>query len=398
VPNSHEHGKNPRASAVSGVVRRRLRALRLANGMSQTELARRTNMAASTLSRLESGDRQLSVDQVVPLAAALGVSVSELIASSGESAPAERPRPDPVGLDLRRLRYFVALAEDLHFGQAADRLSIGQPMLSRQIRKLEQELGAGLLIRSSRHVELTPAGRQLLEDALPLLANAIATEQRVRRAAHGRARLSVGFLVGDPIIHLMRAFDAAHPDVDVDVERIYWSDQPRALLDDHLDVSFVHLPVDEAGLDVVPLYSSPTMVLLPGSHKLAGRSEIAIRELANDPVVVHWGASPIWECWNNVDPRPDGRRPRRGPTVRNLEEKIQVVGTARAISFVPVCVTVAIQIPPEVVAIPVVDVPPTAVCLAWKADRRSAAIRDLVAVARATISAGSPPVCAVRPR
>ena len=131
------------------------------------------------------------------------------------------------------------------------------------------------------------------------------------------------------------------------------------------------------------------MALLPGSHRLAERSEIAIRELADDPVVLHWGASSIWEAWNNVDPRPNGRRPRRGPTVRNLEEMIEVVGTGRAISFVPACVTAAIQIPPEVIAIPVVDVPPTEVCLAWRADRRSKAIRDLVATARTTPLADS---------
>jgi DNA-binding transcriptional LysR family regulator/plasmid maintenance system antidote protein VapI len=387
--NSHKPEKSPRASAVGEAVRRRLRARRLATGISQTDLARRTNMAASTVSRLESGERHLSVDQVVPLAAALGVSVSELIASTRESRPAERPGPDPLHLDLRRLRYFVALAEELHFGQAAERLFISQPVLSRQIRKLEQELSVGLLTRSSRHVELTPAGRQLFEDAPPLLATAHATEQRVRHAATGRAKLTVGFLVGDPIIQLMRAFDATRPDTEVEVKRIYWSDQPGALLDDRLDVSFVHLPVDEAGLNVASLYSSPMVALLPGSHRLAGRSEIAIRELAVDPVVLHWGASPVWEAWNNVDPRPDGRRPRRGPTVRNLEEKIEVVGTGRAISFVPACVTVAIRIPPEVIAVPVVDIAPTEVCLAWKADRRSTAIRDLVATARATPLAGS---------
>jgi DNA-binding transcriptional LysR family regulator len=147
--------------------------------------------------------------------------------------------------------------------------------------------------------------------------------------------------------------------------------------------------MDDDGLSLAHLYSSPTVALLPGSHRLAGCFEIAIRELAVDPVVLHWGASPAWEAWNNVDPRPAGRRPRRGPTVRNLEEMIEVVGTERAISFVRACVTAAIRIPPEVTTIPVVDIPPTKVCLAWKANRRSNAIRDLVATARATPLAGS---------
>jgi DNA-binding transcriptional LysR family regulator len=315
--------------------------------------------------------------------------VGELIASTAHARTLGRPEPATLALDLRRLRYFVALAEKLHFGQAAERLSITQPVLSRHIRKLEHELGVDLLIRSSRHVELTLAGRQLFEDAPPLLATAQATQRRVRRAATGRATLRVGFLVGDPIIQLVRAFDAMHPDIDIDVERIYWSDQPQALVDEHLDVSFIHLPVDDEGLSLARLYSSPRVALLPGSHRLAGRCEITIREFQDDPVVLHWGASPVWEAWNNIDPRPNGRRIRPGPTVRNLEEMIEVVATGRAISFVPACVTAAIQIPPEVTAIPVVDIPPTEVCLAWKADRRSKAIRDLVATARATPLAGS---------
>ena len=381
--------QNPKGSAIGEAVRRRLRALRLAKGMSQAELARRTNMAASTLSRLESGDRRLSIDHIAPLATALGVSVGELIASTAQGRTLGRPEPARVDLDLRRLRYFVALAEELHFGQAAERLSITQPVLSRHIRKLEHQLGVDLLTRSSRHVELTLAGRQLFEDGPPLLTTAHATQRRVSHAATGRATLTVGFLVGDPIIQLVRAFDARHPDIDIEVERIYWSDQPQALLDDHLDVSFVHLPIDDDGLSLARLYSSPTVALLPASHRLAGRSQTTIRELADDPVVLHWGASPVWEAWNNVDPRPDGRRPRRGPTVRNLEEMIEVVGTERAISFVPACVTAAIQVPPEVTAIPVVDSPPTEVCLAWKAYRRSKAIRDLVATARTTPLTGS---------
>jgi len=387
MPNWHKSGRRLGASAADEAVRRRLRALRLAKGVSQANLARHANMAASTVSRLEAGERHLSLDHLAPLAAALEVSVGELIAPAETSRAFERPVPDPLDLDLRRLRYFVALAEELHFGHAAGRLFIAQPALSRQIRKFEQEVGVNLLTRSSRHVELTPAGRQLLEDARPLLAAASAAGRRVRRAATGRTALTVGFLAGDPIIQLVRAFDATGHDIDIDVERIYWSDQPGALVDDRVDVSFVHLPVDDNGLDLARLYSSPRLALLPRSHELAGRSEIGIRELADDPVVLHWGASPIWDAWHNVDPRPDGRRPQRGPAARNLEEKIEAVGTGRAVSFIPASVTAAMHIPPEVAAIPVIDIPPTKVCLAWKADRRSAAIRDLVATARATLSA-----------
>jgi DNA-binding transcriptional LysR family regulator/DNA-binding Xre family transcriptional regulator len=394
MPNWHEPGQRPMASATGEAVRRRLRALRLAKRMSQAELARRAQMATSTVSRLESGERWLSVDHLAPLATALDVSVGELIASTGQRRTFEQPVPDSPDLDLRRLRYFLLLAEELHFGRAAARLSITEPVLSRQIRRLEQAIGVELLNRSNRHIDLTPAGRQLLDDARPLLATASAAAKRAQRAATGHVGLMVGFLVGDPIIQLIQAFDSAHAGTDIGVERIYWSEQATAILDDHVDVSFVHLPLDDDGLDLAYLYSTPRVALLPTSHRLANRSSISIQEIPEDPVVQHWGASPFWEAWCNIDPRPDGRRPRRGPTVRNLEEKIEVVGTGRAISFIPASVTAAIIVPPQVTVMPVVDISPTKVCLAWKADRRSEAIRDLVATARATLRAApvKPPV------
>jgi DNA-binding transcriptional LysR family regulator/DNA-binding Xre family transcriptional regulator len=353
--------------------------------MSQAELARRANMAASAINRLESGKRHLTIDRLAPLAAALEVDVGALISETANATTVRHPGPDPLDLDLRRLRYFVSVAEELHFGHAAERLDINQPVLSRQIQKLEQDLGVDLLTRSSRRVELTGAGRQLFEDARALLSTANALGQRARRAASTDVAMRVGFLVGDPIIQLVQAFNAIHPDTDVDVERIYWSDQPSALLNDQIEVSFVHLPIDDDELALAPVYTSATVVLLPRNHALAEQSEVSIRQLANDPVIEHWGASPVWEARRTVDPRPDGSRPRRGPTVRNVEEAIEVVGTGRAIDFIPASVVAAIQFPPEVVAIPSVDIAPTEVCLAWRTGRQSGMIRDLVDAAQATL-------------
>jgi DNA-binding transcriptional LysR family regulator len=289
-------------------------------------------------------------------------------------------------LDLRKLRYFVAVAEGLHFGRAAERLYIAQSVLSRQIRRLERELGADLLVRSSRHVELTEAGRQLLEEARPLLAAADVASRRVRHAAQGVRPLTVGFFIGDPISRLVRAFRSAHPGVTVDVVRIYWQDQPRALLDGRIDVALVHLPIDEDGLTLVRLYRSGKVALLPASHPLAGRSEIRITDVADDAMVRHRGASPAWEAWHNVDPRPDGRRAPPGPMIGNLEEKLEVVGTGQAISFVPGSVAAAVQMPSDVVAIPLVDIPPVEICLAWKVDRHSTTIAAFAETARTVLT------------
>src|SRR6266498_3542983 len=141
-------------------------------------------------------------------------------------------------LDLRKLRYFVAVADRLHFGRAADELHIAQPALSRQIRALEQDLGASLFTRDRHGVALTDAGRQLLADAGPLLASAHAVRRRVSVAAHG-SRLVVGFRTGIPVIPATQAFEARHPDVVVDVQRIEWDDQAAMLLDGRVDVGYV---------------------------------------------------------------------------------------------------------------------------------------------------------------
>src|SRR4051812_43002724 len=128
-------------------------------------------------------------------------------------------------LDLRKLRYFVAVADTLHFGRAAEELHIAQPVLSRQIRALEKDLGAELFTRDRHGVVLTAAGRQLMTDAGPLLGSADAVRRRVSVAARGSQRLAVGFRTGIPVIPAARAFEARHPDVVLDVQRIEWDDQ-----------------------------------------------------------------------------------------------------------------------------------------------------------------------------
>src|SRR3954454_14582616 len=177
-------------------------------------------------------------------------------------------------LDLRKMRYFVAVADRLHFGRAAEELHIAQPALSRQIRALEQDLGASLFTRDRHGVALTDAGRQLLVDAGPLLASADAVRRRVTAAARGSRRLVVGFRTGIPVIPAAQAFAARHPEVVVDVQRMEWDDQAPMLLDGRVDVGYVRLPIDETGLRLTPLYTEPWVAALPAGHRLAGKEQI----------------------------------------------------------------------------------------------------------------------------
>jgi DNA-binding transcriptional LysR family regulator len=279
-----------------------------------------------------------------------------------------------VDLDLRKLRYFVAVADRLHFGRAAEELHIAQPALSRQIRALEQDLGASLFTRDRHGVALTDAGRQLLTDAGPLLASADAVRRRVSAAAHGGRRLVVGFRTGIPVIPAARAFEARHPDVVVDVQRMEGDDQAPMLLDGRVDVGYVRRPLDETGLRVTPLYTEPLMVVLPAGHRLAGKEEVTEADLAGEPLVWHAGPGT----------HPTGRpHPDSGLRVRGVEEKLEHVAAGRGISFVARSETLFYS-RPDISYVPVPELAPDQVCLAVAAARTSPLADDFVAAAQAT--------------
>src|SRR5712671_1656981 len=193
-------------------------------------------------------------------------------------------------VDLRKLRYFVAVAEQLHFGRAAEALHIAQPVLSRQIRALEDELKAQLFVRDKRATELTPAGRQLLADAGPLLASADALRRRVARAARGPASFTIGFMPGLIVTAAVRALAALHPQLTVNVLRTSWDDQTDVLHDGRADVSYVRLPADQSGLQVRALLAEPRVAVLPAGHRLAGKDTITIADLADEHLLQDPGA------------------------------------------------------------------------------------------------------------
>ncbi|MFI6625683.1 LysR family transcriptional regulator [Streptomyces sp. NPDC050528] len=275
-------------------------------------------------------------------------------------------------LDLRKLRYFVAVAERLHFGRAADELHIAQPVLSRQIRALEQDLGVSLFTRDRHGVELTDAGRQLLADAGPLLASTHAVRRRVSAAAGGKRRLMVGFRAGVAVTPAARAFEARHPDVVVDVQRIEGDDQAPMLLDGRIDVAYVRLPIDETGLRVTPLYTEPRVAVLPAGHRLAGKEEVTEADLAGEPLL--WHADPSTQPTR----RP---HPNAGYVVRGVDETLEHVAAGRGISFLARSATV-FSSHPDVIYVPIPDLAPDQVCLAVAASHTSPMIDDFFTAAQ----------------
>ena len=282
-------------------------------------------------------------------------------------------------IDLRKVRYFVAVAEELHFGRAAERLHVTQPVLSRQIRVLEDEIGAQLFLRDRRRTELTAAGRQLLEEGRPLLADAEALHRRVRRASHGTATFTVGFMPGLLVSAAVRALGAAHPDLTVDVVRTGVDDQIAVVHDGRVDVSFVRLPVDRTGLQVVPLFSEPVLVALPAGHRLAGKETVSITDLAGEHLLQDPAIVPQWR---EVATEMRGRRPRPPvPAIRTVEEKLEHVATGHGIVVLPLSTT-AFYRRPDVVCVPVGDIGPSQVGLVWDATRRSPLITEFAELAQ----------------
>ncbi|MQY20655.1 Hca operon transcriptional activator HcaR [Nocardia sp. RB20] len=277
-------------------------------------------------------------------------------------------------LDLRKLRYFVAVAERLHFGRAAEDLHIAQPVLSRQIRSLEKDLGASLFVRDSHGVVLTDAGKQLLDDARPLLASAHAVRGRVAVAARGSRRLVVGFRMGIVVTSAVRAFGLEHPDVIVDVQRLEWDDQAQMVLDGTVDVAYVRLPIDATGLRVIPLFTEPRVVVLPADHRLAGKDQVTESDLAGEPLIWH------------VDPHTQPTRhphPTSGHFVRGVEEKLEHVAAGRGISFLPHSAT-AFYSRPDISYVPIPELPPDQACLAVAESRKSLLVEDFLTAARIT--------------
>jgi DNA-binding transcriptional LysR family regulator len=196
-------------------------------------------------------------------------------------------------MELRHLRYFVAVAEELHFGRAAARLRIAQPPLSRQIRDLEREVGTPLFERVPRGVALTPAGRAFLPEARLTLAQAARAERTAERAARGEiGRLRVGFVEAatySRVLPEVLGFFRMHlPNIGISLFEMDAHQQADAFRDGRIDLGLLHsVPADaDRLLHVEPVYVDPMIVAVPASHRLAGQSRLALAAFAAEPFVL----------------------------------------------------------------------------------------------------------------
>lgn len=191
-------------------------------------------------------------------------------------------------MELRHLRYFVTVAEELHFGRAAERLGIAQPPLSQQIKALEQELQVRLLLRTKRRVRLTSAGEIFLNESKEVLAKAEQAVRAAQRAARGEiGELAVGFVssaVYGKVMWIFNKMRERYPDVSLTLQDLSSEEQVTAMKAYRLDVGFVRPPVPTAkSLEMRVIWREPLVVVLPRGHRLAKRKVVALGELAEEP-------------------------------------------------------------------------------------------------------------------
>ncbi|MFG3114350.1 LysR family transcriptional regulator [Streptomyces sp. NPDC048197] len=287
-------------------------------------------------------------------------------------------------MELRTLRYFVAVAEELHFGRAAARLHMSQPPLSRAIKQLETEAGAPLFDRSSAGVTLTPVGAVLLDEARALLDQADRVRLRVAAAA-GNATLTVGILGGssDPgATRLARAYHRQHPRVEVRIRDTDLTDPTCGLHAGAVDVALTRGPFNGTGLSVHELRADPVGALLRTDDPLARHDSLKLADLADR----RWfrfpeGTDPLWQSYWN------GGEPRDGPVVRAVQECRQAV-----LWNATVGITLLGHEPVRgLTVVPLSDMPPSRVVVAWNAGDTNPLIRSFARIALAAYRDGGPP-------
>ncbi|MBT2208936.1 LysR family transcriptional regulator [Actinomadura sp. NEAU-AAG7] len=265
-------------------------------------------------------------------------------------------------LETRELVYFVAVAEELHFGRAADRLGIAQPPLSRAIGRLERRLGVVLFERSSRRVALTEPGEVLLSEGRKALEAVTAAERRTRRAGRRVPRLALALKPGSDgglLPEILAAYEARADAVPVDVVMCGMHERTAVLRDGRADVGLLHGSLaDLHGLDTAELLVESQIAVLPRRHRLAGRTSLTLADLKDETL-------PRWQA--DRDER---------PAARDVGELMQLIALGRLVAVVPS--SVRGQIRADLAHVPVEDAPHTPMVLAWPRHRRSQALAGFV--------------------
>ncbi|MGI5377960.1 LysR family transcriptional regulator [Streptomyces sp. CA-251387] len=277
----------------------------------------------------------------------------------------------PMDVHVRDLRYFLTVAEELHFTRAAERLYVSQPALSKQVRALERQLGVELFRRDPRGVALTEAGAALLPHARRVLdawSEGTAALEAARAAARGT--LVVGMSTspgrGGLLPAIRSRFTAAHPDTVLRLRQVSWEDPTAGLADGDSDVAFVWLPLPDADRYAWTVVAEePRLVALPDAHPLASRSEIDFTALLDEPfLALPASAGPLRDYWLALEER-GGRPPRIGAEIASTEETYEALVAGLGICLVATGNAPLISLG-GVLTRPVRGISPSRYALAWR--------------------------------
>ena len=295
------------------------------------------------------------------------------------------PTPSLDGIELRQMRYFLAVADDLNFTRAAERLHLAQQALSASIRRLEEQLGVALFVRSTRKVELTAAGEVLVDGARAVVAAAVDAVERVHQVAEGRSgRITIGFSTaagGVPIVRqVIRTFSERAPTVDIRIEEHDFGDPSAGLADGSVDVAFIFGPLPVLGLSSVTLVQEERVLAVRPEHPLAERTAVNADDLRDLP----WLRVPADRGpWPTFWFRRMGDGP-VGPIIKTADEWVTAIEAGRGVAFSMPTVMQNFTTA-RVRVIPVEDLPPAEVLLAWRSDRDEPLVRAFVESAHLTL-------------
>jgi DNA-binding transcriptional LysR family regulator len=282
-----------------------------------------------------------------------------------------------VDVGTRRLRQFIAVAEELNFTRAAARVFVAQQALSQQIRRLEADLGVTLFDRNTRQVTLTRAGEVFLADARRLVAEADAAVERVRLAAAGKSgALRLGFAPGgmrEATRTVLAAFERSHPEIEVRLVETAWEDPSAGLRSGACDVGVVALPNGVDGLDTVPIDTWPPCVAQSRRHPITSASSLTAEDLRDLPVV-GYDVPPdsFYSRWNTGAP---------AVRARTTPAWLAAVATGRGVGVVSAAIRHLYDFP-DLAYLPVTGLPDLTLAFAAPADGSGPLARDLLRHAR----------------
>jgi DNA-binding transcriptional LysR family regulator len=296
----------------------------------------------------------------------------------------------PLDLDTHRLRVFLVVARELHFSRAARQLHVSQPALSQQVAALERDLGVQLFTRTSRAVQLTPAGRALADSAPKALYEVERAVRQARGAANGTlGRLTIGSVrsgLAGLTPRIMRAVRAEHPDLQLDVVQMSTTAQLQALVERRLDIGVVRAAAPVEPLVIEQLLAEPLVVALPAGHRLAVAERVDLAELA-DEAFVSWPRRLGADFFDIVIAfcRAHGFSPRITAVGDDIDTQLALVAAGVGVSLQPPFYAGAALAGVEFRAL-LGAAPQVALQLAWRRDR-SPAVRHVVEAARRIVAA-----------